>query len=118
MSIVDCFSEHKANWKKHCFHSEDSSTLNTSFVERHNLNHPAGLLLSWPSARLATPRRTELLEGHVALLMAYYNFVRPHSALRFGKNDGGLLPGRAAWPKTGSHSERSSQVGRHSFCLF
>ena len=66
------------------FHSEDSSTLNTSFVERHKLTIRQGC--SYLGRR--TPchaRRTEFLEGHVALLMAYYNFVRPHSALRFGK---------------------------------
>ena len=37
------------------FHSEDSSTLNTSFVERPQFNHPAGLLLSWPSHTLPRP---------------------------------------------------------------
>ena len=66
------------------FHSEDSSTLNTSFVERHNLTIRQGC--SYLGRR--TPchaRRTEFLEGQVALLMVYYNFVRPHSALRFGK---------------------------------
>ncbi len=66
------------------FHSEDSSTLNTSFVERHNLTIRQGC--SYLGRR--TPchaRRTEFLEGQVALLMAYYNFLRPHSALKFGK---------------------------------
>ncbi len=66
------------------FHSEDSSTLNTSFIERHNLTIRQGC--SYLGRR--TPchaRRTEFLEGQVALLMAYYNFLRPHSALRFGK---------------------------------
>ena len=66
------------------FHSEDSSTLNTSFIERHNLTIRQGC--SYLGRR--TPchaRRTKLLEGQVALLMAYYNFVRPHSALRFGE---------------------------------
>ena len=66
------------------FHSEDSSTLNTSFVERHNLTIRQGC--SYLGRR--TPchaRRTEPLEGQVALLMAYYNFLRPHRALKFGK---------------------------------
>ena len=70
--------------EKALFHSEDSSTLNTSFIERHNLTIRQGC--SCLGRR--TPchaRRTESLEGQVALLMAYYNFVRPHSALRFGK---------------------------------
>ena len=66
------------------FHSEDSSTLNTSFVERHNLTIRQGC--SYLGRR--TPchaRRTEFLEGQAALLMAYYNFLRPHRALKFGK---------------------------------
>ena len=65
-------------------HSEDSSTLNTSFIERHNLTIRQGC--SYLGRR--TPchaRRTEFLEGQVALLMAYYNFLRPHRALKFGK---------------------------------
>ncbi len=66
------------------FHSEDSSTLNTSFIERHNLTIRQG------SAYLGrrTPshaRRTEFLVGQMALLTTYYNFVRPHMALKFGK---------------------------------
>ena len=57
--------------------------MNTSFVERHNLTICQG------SAYLnrKTPshaRRLRLLEGQVALLMTYYNFVRPHQALKFG----------------------------------
>ena len=66
------------------FHSEDSRTLNTSFVERHNLTIRQGC--SYLGRR--TPchaRRTEFLEGQLALLMAYYNFLRPHRALKFGK---------------------------------
>ena len=65
------------------FYSEDSSTLNTSFVERHNLTVRQGC--SYLGRR--TPchaRRTEFLEGQVALLMAYYNFLRPRRALKFG----------------------------------
>ncbi len=82
-SIVGCCSEHRQNWRRHCFHSEDSSTLNTSFIERHNLTIRQGC--SYLGRR--TPchaRRTEFLEGQVALLMAYYNFLRPHRALKFG----------------------------------
>ena len=30
-------------------------------------------------------RRTEFLEGQMALLMAYYSFLRPHRVLKFGK---------------------------------
>ena len=64
--------------------SEDSSTLNTSFIERLNLTIPQG------SAYLC--RRTicharwkERLEDHLELLRCYYNFVRPHRALKFGR---------------------------------
>ena len=74
----------RAELEEALFHSEDSTTLNTAFIERHNLTIRQGC--SYLGRR--TPchaRRTESLEGQVALLMAYYNFVRPHSALRFGK---------------------------------
>ncbi|MDA2938982.1 IS1 family transposase, partial [Acidobacteria bacterium AH-259-A15] len=59
------------------FHSEDSSTLNTSFIERHNLTIRQG------SAYLGrrTPchaRRTEFLVGHMALVTTYYNFAQQH----------------------------------------
>jgi IS1 family transposase len=64
--------------------SEDSSTLNTSFIERLNLTIRQG------SAYLC--RRTicharwrQRLEGHLDLLRCYYNFVRPHRALKFGR---------------------------------
>ena len=36
----------------------------------------------WVSAVVA--RRTQYLAGYLALVMAYYNFLRPHSALKFG----------------------------------
>ena len=73
----------QAELEEALFHSEDSSTLNTSFIERHNLTIRQGC--SYLGRR--TPchaRRTKFLEGQVALAMAYYNFVRPHTALRFG----------------------------------
>ena len=65
-------------------HSEDSSTLDTSSVERHKLTIRQGC--SYLGRR--TPchaRRTEFFEGQVALLMAYYNSLRPHRAWTFGK---------------------------------
>ena len=74
----------QAELEEALFHSEDSSTLNTSFIERHNLTIRQGC--SYLGRR--TPchaRRTEFLEGQVALLMAYYNFLRPHRSLKFGK---------------------------------
>ena len=64
--------------------SEDSVKLNTSFVERLNLTIRQG------SAYLG--RRTicharwkKQLEDHLELLRCYYNFVRPHRALKFGR---------------------------------
>ena len=64
-------------------HSEDSSTLNTSFIERHNLTIRQGC--SYLGRRSPChARRAEFLEGQVALLMAYYNCLRPHTALKFG----------------------------------
>ena len=64
--------------------SEDSSTLNTSFIERLNLTIRQG------SAYLGRrspchARSKEGLEGHLELSRCYYNFVRPHRALRFGR---------------------------------
>ena len=63
--------------------SEDSDRLNTSFVERLNLTIRQG------SAYLqrrspAHARLGECLAGQLELLRCYYNFVRPHMALRFG----------------------------------
>ena len=74
----------KSELEEALFHSEDSSTLNTSFVERHNLT------IRQSSAYLGrrTPshaRCIDFLTGHIALTMMYYNFVRPHMALKFGK---------------------------------
>jgi hypothetical protein len=64
--------------------SEDSSQLNTSFVERLNLTIRQG------SAYLnrrspAHARMTEYLEGHLELLRCYCNFIRPHRALKYGR---------------------------------
>ena len=64
--------------------SEDSEKLNTSFIERLNLTIRQG------SAYLARrtlcyARRTERPETHLELLRCYDNFVRPHRALKFGR---------------------------------
>ena len=64
--------------------SEDSSTLNTSFVGRLNLTIRQGSAY----LRRKTPchaRRREYLDQHLELLRCYYNFVRPHRALKFGQ---------------------------------
>ena len=63
-------------------HSEDSSKLNTSFVERHNLTIRQGS--SYLCRRTAChAREGRNLEEHLQLLQLHYNFIRPHSALRF-----------------------------------
>ncbi len=64
--------------------SEDSATLNTSFVERLNLTIRQGSAY----LRRRSPchaRGADQLRGHVELLRCYYNFIRPHRALRFGR---------------------------------
>ena len=65
-------------------HSEDSSTVNTSFIERLNLTIRQGS--AYLSRRtLSHARGQDTLEAHLELLRCYYNFVRPHGALKFGR---------------------------------
>ena len=64
--------------------SEDSETLNTSFIERLNLTIRQGSAY----LRRRSPchaRGADQLRGHVELLRCYYHFIRPHRALRFGR---------------------------------
>ena len=64
--------------------SEDSETLNTSFVERLNLTiRQASAYLRRRSPCHA--RGEDQLRSHVELVRCHYNFVRPHRALRFGR---------------------------------
>ena len=64
--------------------SEDSSTVNTSFIERLNLTIRQGS--AYLSRRtLSHARATDTLDAHLELLRCYYNFVRPHGALKFGR---------------------------------
>jgi hypothetical protein len=57
--------------------------LNTSFIERHNLTIRQGS--SYLCRRSAChAKETRPLEEHLELLRLHYNFIRPHSALRFG----------------------------------
>ena len=82
--------------------SEDSASLNTSFVERLTLTirHGSAYL------RRRSPchaRGADPLRGHVELLRCHYNFIRPHGALRFGREirtpamQAGLVNKRLAW---------------------
>ena len=64
--------------------SEDSETLHTSFVERLNLTIRQGSAY----LRRRSPchaRGADQLHGHVDLLRCYYNSIRPHRALKFGR---------------------------------
>jgi transposase-like protein len=63
--------------------SEDSSKLNTSFVERLNLTTRQGSAYLFRRT-ICHARWKERLENHLELFRCYYNFVRPHKALRFG----------------------------------
>ena len=64
--------------------SEDSSTVNTSFIERLNLTiRQSSAYLS--RRTLSHARLTDTLDAHLELLRCYYNFVRPHGALKFGR---------------------------------
>ena len=75
-----------ASWRfaEALIHSEDASTLNTSFVERMNLTIRQGS--AYLSRRtLSHARSEEKLAEHLELLRCHYNFVRPHGALKFGR---------------------------------
>jgi transposase-like protein/IS1 family transposase len=64
--------------------SEDSVTLNTSFVERLNLTLRQGP--AYLSRRtLSQARWKQCLEDHLELQRCHYNFVRPYRALKFGR---------------------------------
>ncbi len=74
-----------ADWRleKMLADSEDSSKLNTSFIERLNLTIRQGSAYLFRRT-ICQARWKELLEDHLELLRCYYNFVRPHRALKFG----------------------------------
>ena len=64
--------------------SEDSETLNTSFVERLTRTIRQGSAY----VRRRSPchaRGADQLHGHVDLLRCSYNVIRPHRALKFGR---------------------------------
>ena len=63
--------------------SEDSSKLNTSFIERLNLTIRQGSAYLCRRT-ICQARWKERLEDHLELLRCYYNFIRPHRALKFG----------------------------------
>ncbi|HIG30898.1 MAG TPA: hypothetical protein EYQ50_25100, partial [Verrucomicrobiales bacterium] len=64
--------------------SEDSNTLNTSFIERLNLTlRQATAYLTRRTTCHA--RRQEQLASQLEIVRCYYNFLRPHKSLKFGK---------------------------------
>jgi len=66
------------------FESEDSSTLNTSFVERLNLTiRQASAYLTRRTTCHA--RCVEQLQNQLEIVRCHYNFLRPHRALKFGR---------------------------------
>ena len=71
-------------WEQALGDSEDSEKLNTSFIERLNLTIRQGSAYLCRRT-LCYARRRERLEAHLELLRCYYNFVRPHRALKFGR---------------------------------
>jgi hypothetical protein len=64
--------------------SEDSRKANTSYIERLNLfiRRACSYLQRRTPGAARNPKR---LEDALAILRAYYNFIRPHSSLRFGR---------------------------------
>ena len=64
--------------------SEDSSKLNTSFIERLSLTIRQGSAYLFRRT-IYHARWKKRLEDHLELLRCYYNFVRPHMALKFGR---------------------------------
>ena len=77
---------HGASWRfeEALNNSEDSSTLNTSFIERLNLTiRQSSAYLS--RRTLSHARSKEKRGEHLELVRCHYNFVRPHGALKFGR---------------------------------
>ena len=77
-------SARRVGWKAARWESEDAETLHTSFVERLTRTIRQGSA----SLRRRSPchaRGADQLHGHVDLLRCSYNVIRPHRALKFGR---------------------------------
>ena len=73
----------KQDIDKALLNSEDSETLNTSFIERLNLTiRQSTSFLTRRTTCFA--RFEEFLEKQLDILRCHYNFLRPHRALKFG----------------------------------
>jgi transposase-like protein/IS1 family transposase len=91
-------------------HSEDSSTVNTSFIERLNLTIRQGS--AYLSRRtLSHARATDTLEAHLELLRCYYNFVIRRGA----RVVHGLVLSSREWPRQDCQSCRRSQSDAKGF---
>lgn len=83
--------------------SEDSSRLNTAFIERLNLTVRQGeaCLCRRTPCHARSPNH---LRDHLELLRCYYNFVRLYRALKFGREmsalaiQAGLVSRRPTFP--------------------
>jgi hypothetical protein len=64
--------------------SEDSVKLNTSFVERLNLTIRQGSAYLGRRTIYQAPWK-QRLEDHIELFRCYFNFIRPHRGLKFGR---------------------------------
>jgi hypothetical protein len=70
-------------WQPQLIASEDSSTLNTSFIERLNLTIRQGT--AYLTRRSACHARSQkAIENQIEIVRFHYNFSRPHRALKFG----------------------------------
>jgi hypothetical protein len=92
----------RAEWFAAMERSEDSKRPNTSYVERLNLHlrRSCSYLHRRTSGRVRNPSR---LASAVEVLRCGYNFVRPHLALRFGREvrtpamQAGIFGRRLSW---------------------
>ncbi|WP_419192187.1 helix-turn-helix domain-containing protein [Engelhardtia mirabilis] len=82
--------------------SEDSKSINTSYVERLNLTIRRSLACLQRKTT-AMCRSEASLREQLELLRCYYNFIRPHSSLKFGRKkrtpaqQAGLVAGPLSW---------------------
>jgi hypothetical protein len=65
-------------------YSEDSSKLNTSFIERLNLTIRQGSAHLFRRT-ICQARWKEHLEDHLEMLRCHCNSIRPHRALKLGR---------------------------------
>ena len=71
-------------WDEVWRNSEDSRQLHTSYIERLNLTIRQGSAYLCRRS-LCHARRKQRLDDHIEILRCYYNFLRPHRALKFGR---------------------------------